>query len=1101
MKKEKFATYIQSFDFKRLFNELGWDNFSAATPVIIDGAIFKLYGVAEKRNFPVFECAADDETIPSSNHRKQIEHQLSSLHHHHFVIYTDSDKTRQVWQLPYKEENKPKRMIEVTWRKGQDVEPLFQRLKNILFTLVEEDEITLIDVIERMNRNFAVNNEQVTKRFYTEFKRHHTVFLDFIRGIDDDIANKDNHDKQWYASLMLNRLMFCYFIQKKGFLDQDINYLQTKLAACKRLEGSANFYGFYRSFLLKLFHDSLAKPKGARTNIEPPVAFGRIPYLNGGLFDVHQLERQYPSIAIDDNVFERIFNFFDEWNWHLDTRIEATGRDINPDVIGYIFEKYINDRAAMGAYYTKEDITEYIGKNTIIPFLLDKVASKHAISNLWEYITSSGDDYIYNAVKKGADLVSEIPAEIAVGIDSRLPNLLERRKDWNTPTPEAFGLPTEIWRETITRLQRYFDIKHKIVSGQIRSANDLITYNLNIRQAVQDFVQQTEDAVFIKELYKALTTVTILDPTCGSGAFLFAAMNVLEPLYEACIERMEDFVNDLPGKHKFFEEQLAEIKRHPNLKYYIFKTIILNNLYGVDIMHEAVEVAKLRLFLKLVAEVDVSLRKPNFGIEPLPDIDFNIRAGNTLVGFATETQLAGTIQAKEGLFSNDFDWIKEECLITAKAFDRFQNCQLINDMGSEEHRAAKAELHRRLKSLNDKLDRYCAHTYGIDAELKPAAFAAWKQSHQPFHWFAEFYCIIHANSGFDVIIGNPPYVEYSSVRKIYTLNGYDCFSSGNLYAFVIERCNRIMKDKSRIGMIIQMSAFCTPRMESFQKICFNNSFRSYISFFDDRPGKLFDGLEHIRVSICINEYGLKVKNKEIGTSNYIKFKTEFRQYLFQNVQYYLNDNSIKETSVLKVNSILEHKIIDKVWSNKNRLASYLSASRNSNFVYYGYGYGYFAKILNYQSHFKGENVEGSTGDKFIYVYDDFDRDIFVALLNSSLFYWFYVNYSDGHNFTKYVIGSIPFDYPKRENEYFFKELTKKLMNDLVNNSKRKFAFYKSTGNVEYDEYYPKLSKPIIDEIDKVLAKHYGFTEEELDFIINYDIKYRMGKVLEEDSND
>lgn len=62
-------------------------------------------------------------------------------------------------------------------------------------------------------------------------------------------------------------------------------------------------------------------------------------------------------------------------------------------------------------------------------------------------------------------------------------------------------------------------------------------------------------------------------------------------------------------------------------------------------------------------------------------------------------------------------------------------------------------------------------------------------------------------------------------------------------------------------------------------------------------------------------------------------------------------------------------------------------------------------------------------------------------------------------------------------------------------SKRRVYIYKTTGRVEYDEFYMKLSKPIIDEIDTVLARHYGFTDEELDFIINYDIKYRMGDEL------
>ena len=70
------------------------------------------------------------------------------------------------------------------------------------------------------------------------------------------------------------------------------------------------------------------------------------------------------------------------------------------------------------------------------------------------------------------------------------------------------------------------------------------------------------------------------------------------------------------------------------------------------------------------------------------------------------------------------------------------------------------------------------------------------------------------------------------------------------------------------------------------------------------------------------------------------------------------------------------------------------------------------------------------------------------------------------------------------------------MKSLQASKKRKSTQYKTTGSVEYDEYYPRLSKPIIDEIDRVLAKHYNFTEEELDYIINYDIKYRMGKELE-----
>ncbi len=74
------------------------------------------------------------------------------------------------------------------------------------------------------------------------------------------------------------------------------------------------------------------------------------------------------------------------------------------------------------------------------------------------------------------------------------------------------------------------------------------------------------------------------------------------------------------------------------------------------------------------------------------------------------------------------------------------------------------------------------------------------------------------------------------------------------------------------------------------------------------------------------------------------------------------------------------------------------------------------------------------------------------------------------------------------------------MTDFKKHKVRKDCQYKTTGRVRYDEFYPGLSKPIIDEIDGVLAGHYGLTAEELDFILNYDIKYRLGRDAGEDGD-
>ena len=862
---------------------------------------------------------------------------------------------------------------------------------------------------------------------------------------------------------------------------------------CRKERGEDRFFStFYRGFLTHLFSDGLNKPNHDR---EFQQQFGRIPYLNGGMFDSHKIEREYTDIDIADEAFISLFAFFDKWQWHLDTRVTASGKDINPDVLGYIFEQYINDRAQMGAYYTKEDITEYIGRNTILPFIFDKVgkASKPMTELfapdgwVWLQLQQGGDRYIFDAVKQGytSDWRERIPENIAIGLDTTKPGLLERRKDWNTRTSEPFALPTEIWRETIERLQRCEDILGKIHKGEITSINDFITYNLDIRQFAADLIN-AEDAPqsFIYNFYDALRSVTILDPTCGSGAFLFAAMNILEPLYYDCITRLEGIERKSLDTQKALDE--IKSKYRSNIHYFIYKSIILRNLYGVDIMAEATEIAKLRLFLKMVAVVDVQPLADNLGLDPLPDIDFNIRCGNTLVGYANAESIVKDHNGDMFAIHDFEENVAAEMDKVARTFKLFKHLQLTQEREHhEEFIAAKHQLRGLLSSLNDTLNH---HLHNATASGMP--YEKWLNSHQPFNWVAEFYDIIHGNGGFDVIIGNPPYVEYSKVRNEYQVTGIKCIDSGNLYAYVIERTLSFSHRGTRNGMIIQMSAFCTPRMASFQKMYFENAKFSSIAFFDDRPGKLFENLQHIRVVIPIIEVGMPTSLT--ATTGYAKFYSHCRNILFQNISYYLSQSSRKAFSVLKIRTSIENSIAEKVWNMSKTIQYFESSSRNNNYVYYGYGYGYFGKILNKKSYFWGENVKESTGDKYYFINDEYDRDVFVGLLNSSLFYWFYINFSDGHNFTKTVIGAMPFEYGSCQR---IKRAVEILMTDLEQCKGRKICNYKSTGRVEYDEYYPKLSKRYIDEIDKVLAKHYGFTDEELDFIINYDIKYRMGDEL------
>ena len=1095
MNKRVFNQYISESNFKELFiREMGWNNPKGQTTfeLTIEETVYEFHQIADRNGFQVLTCEVNN--IPTSSMCKKIDTRLRRTANDYICIYHIPSSEHHLWVVPVKKVEK-RDLVLVEYESAEKAGFLFEKMESLCFDF--DEHTTIMDVKERVQTGFIINSEKITKDFYTGFRKEHTNFAKYITGIDDEITDlKKNRNKQWYTSVMLNRLMFCYFIQKKGFLNLNVNYLRDKLTWVKQEKGQDRFYdSFYRGFLVSLFHDGLNSPRHQPDFVQK---YGRIPYLNGGMFSIHELEEKYPSLDIADEAFESLFAFFDQWHWHLDDRLTASGKDINPDVLGYIFEQYINDRAQMGAYYTKEDITEYIGRNTILPFLMDatkKTDEKPFKTNgeVWQFLRESGDTYIYDAVKKGAGL--EIPEDIAIGIDTTKPNLLERRSHWNGRTPEAFALPTEIWRETIERLQRYNSINQKIENGEITEINDFITYNLDIRQFVQDLLSTTEDHLFVKHFYAQLRKVTILDPTCGSGAFLFAALNILEPLYEVCIDRMQAW-NE--SNSHFFKEELEEIngKYRSNIRYFIYKNIILRNLYGVDIMVEATEIAKLRLFLKMVAVVDVVPRDPNLGLDPLPDIDFNIRCGNTLVGYATEKEMQKILIYGDIFARQEFETkVHNEMDIVAHAYNTFKKVQLEQSSDLETYRTAKLQLKERLKKLNALLNANLHAT--TNKEMK---YEEWEKSHQPFHWLAEYYDIINGNGGFDVVIGNPPYVEFPSKDVNYSLNRLKTSECGNLYGCCIERALNISSIIGRFSFIIPVAITCSKRMTDVITLLRDKSNCLYFSNYDDRPGKLFEMIEHLRACIVISAKGRK-DGQIIYSTKYNRWYTENRVNLFRNLSYVGVTEFVNSYTIPKFSLQVETDINKTLQSCVTAIAS-KEIKLSNNYVYYrAAGGGYFLLIKNQKSitYINGK-LEDVKAEKRIALVPEVSNTIVGAAISSSLFYWNYIAYTDCRNLQKSYIDT--FRLPDSiYNDDHLKTTGQRLFKDYEKNKYTKSTHYKTTGNdVVYDEYYPKKSKLIIDEIDKILADHYGFTEEELDFIINYDIKYRMGDELGEESD-
>lgn len=643
-------------------------------------------------------------------------------------------------------------------------------------------------------------------------------------------------------------------------------------------------------------------------------------------------------------------------------------------------------------------------------------------------------------------------------------------------------MPTEIWRETIERLQRCESLLSKIRNGEITHINDFITYNLDIRSFVYDLLHNTSDHLYVLHFYKALQSVTILDPTCGSGAFLFAAMNILEPLYEVCIERMQEFNAQNP---LLFKTELDEIsnKYRSNIQYFIFKSIILRNLYGVDIMVEATEIAKLRLFLKMVAVVEVDRRADNLGLDPLPDIDFNIRCGNTLVGYATEEELNNDLTWGDMFANAEFkDKVESEMKLVSMTYDTFKHVQINQEENLAEFKQAKADLKSRLASLNELLNRRMHAN-------NPLSYEDWLASHQPFHWLAEFYQIIKGNGGFDVIIGNPPYVVYTkrdketglSIADRYDANITATRGANNLYAFVIERSMNLLSLSKKMGMIVPLSFGSAINMESVRNLFADKSI--YVSSFEIRPAKLFDGAKGAeqRLNIFISHASI---DNSLKTTKVIRWKSEHRSSLFQSLFYV---SSIHCERYWRFSSPIEISIYNK-YSN-NRASVYETTNSSSHFVHYrSAGLRYWIIFVR-----NGFNTESASNKTKIFNSSE-TADYYMAAFNSNLYWWYYsINY-DMFNQTDSNISDFKLNFNSKID---LKQLAVDLEKDLDKN-KKLLVTNKADGttNTSY-AYDKKLSKSIIDKIDLALAEHYGFTEEELDFIINYDIKYRMGDELNE----
>lgn len=812
-----FEKHLRAFDFARLFVEvLGWNRPQADKDWRADeagGASYSHRTVAELGGVVAIQVVLDG-GWPDESQRMRVWKKIASHHAENLLIFTDQQArvSQSQWYWVKRDRHPETGRPRLTPRRheyfrGQPVDLFASKLQAMVVDLSELDAAGRLPVLEAARRiQAALDVETTTRKFFTAYEQQHDVLLAHIRGIDNP------RDKRWYASVLLNRLMFVWFMQKKLFLgDGDTDYLRTRLAESRK-RGADRFFG---EFLGALFFEAFAKPEADRSQRAKDLT-GQIPFLNGGLFLHHKLEldadrasRVGKSLTVADKAFDGIFSLFAGFTWHLDDTPGGDADEINPDVLGYIFEKYINQKA-FGAYYTRPEITAYLSERSIHKLILERVYEP-AIPEL---------------------------------------HLKEIRFD-----------------------------------------------------SVAELLARMDARTALKLVNEVLPSITILDPAVGSGAFLVAALKTLINVYYAVVGRAE------LGASNALHTWLRRIQKdHPSVGYYIKRRIVTDNLHGVDIMEEACEIAKLRLFLAMVS----SVRRVQ-DLEPLPNIDFNILPGNSLVGLMRVDEQEFNSK-QDDLFKPRYrDLVAEKnrhldaYRHAAEAVGRTVNLRVLRDSIDAEMQHATGVMNELLRDQFDALGvryeeaQWDAKKRDLGKPKKRKVTRDDIDAQTPFHWGYVFDDIVHRRGGFDIILANPPwevfkpqakefFAEYSAVvtknrmtikefdkergkllqkpdvrdawlayesrfphmnqyfrsapeyqKQFAVVDGRKVGSDLNLYKLFVERCYHLVRPGGHCGIVVPSGIYTDLGAKGLRELLFDQTRIEGLFCFENRK-EIFEGV-------------------------------------------------------------------------------------------------------------------------------------------------------------------------------------------------------------------------------------------------------------------
>jgi len=509
--------------------------------------------------------------------------------------------------------------------------------------------------------------------------------------------------------------------------------------------------------------------------------------LHGGRYKNH--ENKQKTVAEDDCLVNNIVGVKD-----LEEREQIAQVVMNR----LIFIKFLQSEGIIG-----EDILGYLAEtkeDMLTPKLrqlffgtLDRpVDDRFDIDERFRDIPYlNGSLFVHTEVeRKNIDykVRAEILKEVIAFLDSFKFVHKEQFENENSIDPEILGY---IFERAMTATDRkgtgaYYTPKSitKYISENtvypciIEKTNEILKTEKGYKDA--ELIKDIEElfilpATTLKEIWdKIILKLRVLDNACGSGAFLLAAANILFELNKK--------INDKIG---------AE-----NLDTTLKILILVNNLYGVDINPNGIEIAKLRLWLWLADSYE-----PGY-IKPLPNIDYNLRVGNSLIGYVDLGEFKG---AK--LTISDFLHDEEKPTIDILLKERNDLIREYKITWGEEAKELKGKVHELDGTMSNLLN---AELYREFWEKKIEIGKEEFLKLKPFHWGFEFYEVFDLDKtkeerGFDVVIGNPPYVRQEALGELKTyFQDYFKVYHGvaDLYVYFIEQSISLLNDDGFFSYIV-----------------------------------------------------------------------------------------------------------------------------------------------------------------------------------------------------------------------------------------------------------------------------------------------------------